>query len=59
MNKKHDRRCRVYRVRADGVRQLVEDRRQAQSEGNEDEDVLQVVPPFAFVIAKDHLENLE
>ena len=59
MNKKHDRRCRVDRVRADGVRQLVKDRRQAQSEGNEDEDVFQVVPPLTFVIAQDHLENLQ
>lgn len=40
MNKKHDRRRRVDRVRADGVRQLVEDRRQAQPKGDEDEDVL-------------------
>ncbi len=42
----------------DSVSQLVEDRRQAQSEGDEDENVFQVVPAAASVPTQQRLENL-
>jgi hypothetical protein len=43
VHKEHDRCCRVDGVRADGVGQLVEDGREAEAEGHEDEDMLKIV----------------
>ena len=59
MNKEHDRGSCVDGVGADGVSQLVEDRSEAQSEGNKNENVLQVVPSKTFFQVQENFENLK
>ena len=57
VNEEHDWSRGVDCVRADRVRQLVEDRCEAQSERDEDEDVLEVVPSFPLVSTQRRFED--
>ena len=57
MNEKHDWGGGVDCVGADGVGQLVEDRREAQSERDEDENVLQVIASLSLVSTQRRFED--